>query len=228
MWSEGRLAAGPAEIACVMRLSGVRSGAALDLCCGPGRHSTALADAGFDVTGVDRSLFLLDYARTRAGDRKIDFVHCDARSFVREEAFDLAINMFSSFGYFECNREDEILLRNVSRSLKPGGALVMELDGAESVAAIKGRTSWQDLADGKVAIMTGAPSQDRKHLGIRWMLVEGEQAKHAGFTLNLYTAPELVAMLKRAGFGSVEIFGSLEGTPYDHTAVRLVAVARKR
>jgi SAM-dependent methyltransferase len=63
MFGERKLAAAPGEVERVIALSGVANGRVLDLCCGQARHSVILAHKGFEVTGVDRSPFLLGKAR---------------------------------------------------------------------------------------------------------------------------------------------------------------------
>src|SRR5262245_21167661 len=80
----------------------------LDLCCGPGRHCLEFARRGFRVTGVDRTVRYLELARKRARDQGLDieFVQRDMRAFKRSEHFDLALNLFSSFGYFEDHNDD--------------------------------------------------------------------------------------------------------------------------
>jgi hypothetical protein len=60
MFPEQRFADTPGQIERVLALAKPSGTAALDLCCGPGRCSIALAQAGFNVTGVDRTKFLLD------------------------------------------------------------------------------------------------------------------------------------------------------------------------
>jgi SAM-dependent methyltransferase len=65
MFDERRFANAAAELDCVLAIAGVQPGAALDLCCGPARHSIPLAEKGFRVTGVDRSPFFLRKASER-------------------------------------------------------------------------------------------------------------------------------------------------------------------
>src|SRR5678816_4345560 len=97
-----------AEVDAVLALTGVRGGRALDLCCGPGRHAVPLARHGFKVTGVDLSGFLLDEARSRAAAAGVDveWVAQDMRTFVRPGAYDLIINLYTSFGYFSQEADD--------------------------------------------------------------------------------------------------------------------------
>jgi SAM-dependent methyltransferase len=80
----------------------------LDLACGPGRHSVALTQAGFLVTGVDKTKYLLEKARERAktADVDVEWVQADMRNFTRAVAFDMIINMGVSFGYFDDKHDD--------------------------------------------------------------------------------------------------------------------------
>src|SRR5579871_2600441 len=102
MFSAERFAAAPDEVARILALTKCSGGNMLDLCCGPGRHSVEFARSGFQVTGVDKSTFLLEKAREHASKAgvSIEWVQEDMRNFVRPESFDLACSMFTSFGYF--------------------------------------------------------------------------------------------------------------------------------
>src|SRR3989475_11807180 len=85
----------------------------LDLCCGPGRHALEFARRGFQVTGVDRTARYLETARTaaRGAGLTIELVQEDMRSFHRPATLALALNLFSSFGYFAAASEDLTVLR---------------------------------------------------------------------------------------------------------------------
>lgn len=111
-----------AEIEKVLCLCGAPSGDVLDLACGVGRHAIAFAKLGFRVTAVDLSAFHLAKAKERAAatDASIEFIQSDMRAFIRPNAFDLVVSLFSSFGYFEDPQDDLQVLRNMHQSLKPG------------------------------------------------------------------------------------------------------------
>src|SRR5262245_54666126 len=111
MFPEERFRMGEEEVAKIIHLAGMAQRpdlAVLDLCCGPGRHAVPLARRGLAVTAVDRTRFLLDHARERArlAGLAIDFVEADMREFLRPAAFDLALSLFTSFGYFAARDED--------------------------------------------------------------------------------------------------------------------------
>lgn len=98
----------------------------LDLCCGMGRHSLALAEAGYEVTGVDLSETLLREARAQAGARAVTWVQSDMRSLPLPGGFDAVVNLFTSFGYFEEDEEQVKVLREIYRMLKPGGRFIID------------------------------------------------------------------------------------------------------
>lgn len=97
----------------------------LDIACGKGRHSRALAQYGYDVTGIDLSYESIREARKFAHDRLHFFQH-DMRMPSWVNYFDIAWNLFTSFGYFKTQREHEKAIRTMAQSIKPGGKLVMD------------------------------------------------------------------------------------------------------
>lgn len=217
------------EVARILRLSGVEGGAVLDLGCGPGRHSIPLAKNGFAVTGVDRSAFLLGHARRRGEEEGVDveWIHEDMRVFRRPEAFDLALSIFTSFGYFESPDENREVLENVAASLEPGGKLVLHVLGKEPLARNFVATETTELEDGATLFQHRRVIEDWRRLEARWVLVRGSEAQRYGFRVWIYSGVELEGMLLEAGFAGVELYGDLEGSPYDLDARRLVAVATR-
>ncbi len=97
----------------------------LDIACGRGRHSLAMAEKGFDVTGIDISPAMIEEAQKLEGDNLHFYVH-DMRLPFRINYFDYVFNFFTSFGYFNTRREHEDALRTMSSALKPGGILVLD------------------------------------------------------------------------------------------------------
>ncbi|MCY7363109.1 MAG: class I SAM-dependent methyltransferase [Ignavibacteria bacterium] len=103
----------------------------LDIACGSGRHSIELARRGFDVTGFDLSKYLITEAKKNlknSKDRnlKIKFQIKDMRKFNYKNSFDIAVNIFTSFGYFEDDKENHKVIENVSDSLKKNGYFVFD------------------------------------------------------------------------------------------------------
>ena len=217
------------EVDQLVSLSEVRHGRVLDLACGPGRHSVQFAKRGFDVTGVDRSSFLLDHARRNATSAGVDieWIEQDMLSFVRPSSFDLALSIFTSFGYFERPEDNRAVLENVYSSLKPGGRFVIHVLGKEPLAHKFLPTDFKELEDGRLLIQHREIIDDWTRLRATWLVVQGTGAEHFSFRVWIYSGSELRQMLAHAGFGPVNLYGALDGRAYDLDAQRLVAVATK-
>ena len=231
LFPEDRLGQGPDEVAMVLALAGLagqHDKAVLDLCCGPGRHAVPLARQGWRVTGVDRTAFLLDVARERArlGGVDVELVRSDMRDFRRPGAFDLALSLFTSFGYFAAPADDLLVLRNVRASLRPRGVFVMDMMGKECLARIFQRTRSRTLTDGALFVERSEVVDEWTAVENEWLLIRGETIRRWRSRLAVYSGLELRDRLREAGFESVALHGSLDGAPYDLDAPRLVAVAR--
>jgi SAM-dependent methyltransferase len=206
----------------IRALTKTDSGALLDLACGPGRHAVPFARAGFRVTGVDRSSFLLAKARTHEG---IEWIESDMRELVRPRAFDLAICLFTSFGFFETDGDNRRVLANARESLVPGGRFVLDVVGKETLARIFEPTGSTKLDGVGTVFMRRRFMDSYTKLENEWTFVS-EHGASKTFTLRhwVYSAHELDLMLRDAGFDQVEIYGDFEGHPYDRAASRLVVV----
>ena len=229
LFGEHSWAAAPTEVDQVTALLDIQSGAAvLDLGCGPGRHSLELARRGYRVTGVDRTAVYLERARRRAEAEglNVEFVQEDMRRFRRPDAFDAALSLFTSFGYFDTPEENQQVLVNVHASLRDGGKLVIELMGKEVLARAFQARDWQER-NGAYFLQDRQVTDDWTRMENRWILLKGETRYEFGVSHWIYSAAELTAMLRDSGFSSVDAYGSTEGIPYDNAARRLVLVAHK-
>lgn len=228
MFPESRLAQAPTEVERVLALVGQPPMDVLDMACGPGRHCTALAQRGLRVTGVDRSAWLLDKARQRAAQlgATVEWIQQDMREFVRPEAFDLALSLFTSFGFFRDPGENQHVLENLHTSLRPGGSLVMDVAGKEILARVFTPTSAQETPGG-LLVQRRQVINDWSMMRNQWILLARGRQTTFEFEHWLYSGWELKQMLGAAGFADVHLFGDLEGAPYGPAASRLVALARK-
>lgn len=97
----------------------------IDIACGKGRHSTYINSLGFDVTGVDLSQESIDYANQNQSD-SLRFIRHDMRHPFIKEKFDFALNLFTSFGYFLDDQDNQNSISSMASNLKPGGFLVID------------------------------------------------------------------------------------------------------
>ncbi|MBK7868718.1 MAG: class I SAM-dependent methyltransferase [Ignavibacteriales bacterium] len=97
----------------------------LDLGCGAGRHSIIFSKLGFQVTGYDLSRHLLLEAKSNAikQQTRISLVRGDIRNLPFKSEFDLVLNIFTSWGYFESDLENITVLKNAVSLKKDGDFL---------------------------------------------------------------------------------------------------------
>jgi SAM-dependent methyltransferase len=229
MFAEAHFTAAVENVPKVVALTGVSRGSVLDLCCGPGRFAVPLAQAGFRVTGVDRTRFLLDKARDRAkeADAQVEWVEADMREFLRPDSFDLVLNVYTSFGYFDDPAENRRVLENIFASLKPGGTFLFEHIGKELLAGKFQPSQVETLPDGSVMVQRRWIIDDWSRIDAEWILLEGDRAARFRLCHWLYSAREIRDLFESVGFADIAIYGGLDGSAYGPQAQRLVAVARK-
>lgn len=229
LFSQRRLTDAPAEVDRIVSLLRIDPGAKiLDLCCGVGRHSLELARRGYNVTGVDRTQFYLEKAskQAEAEGLNLEFIRDDMRKFCRKGAFDVIMNLYTSFGYFESLEEDRRVVKNVCHSLKPGGLFLMEMMGKEVLARIFLERSWRE-EEGMIILEERKLGKNWDWIDNRWIIFKGNRRTEFKVSHRLYSAVELSTLLGECSFTQIDVYGGLEGNPYDHTARRLVVVAHK-
>jgi len=233
MFDSDRWAEVSAVVDGIESLSGKRPSAdaaaprALDLCCGMGRVSLELASRGWKTTGVDITDSYLKAAEESADDEglAIEFVREDVRRFVRSRSYDLAVNLFISFGYFDDPADDLAFARNARESLAAGGVFIVETLGKE--IAVRDFTEGEWFERGGGIVLTEYSVVDSWNaLRNRWILLKDGERFERTYDQRLYAGTELRALLLRAGFSSVELYGEWDGAPYDQKARMLIAVAR--
>jgi SAM-dependent methyltransferase len=229
MFTRKTIEAATQDVEHIIAMLKLKPGAEIcDLCCGVGRHSLELARRGFRVTSVDRTMHYLEQAREKAVSEGLDieFIHEDARNFRRPEAFDAAINLFTSFGYFEQQHENMAMLENIHASLKSSGKLLMELMGKEVLARLFQERDWRQ-EDDAILLEERKVGKNWEYIESRWILFKDGKKYEQTIYPKLYSAVELYEMLNRCGFTSMETFGGLDGSPYDQNANQLTILGCK-
>ena len=105
-----------------------------DLACGKGRHSIFLNKKGFDVVGADLSEESILSAQ-KSANKELKFIVHDMRKPLKGYSFDVVVNLFTSFGYFEDDNEDVEVLKSVVSVLEKDGFFVLDYLNAKQVVA---------------------------------------------------------------------------------------------
>jgi ubiquinone/menaquinone biosynthesis C-methylase UbiE len=218
---------GPRQAEGVVSLLALEPGAdLLDCPCGYGRHSIEFARLGLHVVGADRSEVLLAEAKGRSGGAEWPrWVQADYRELPFEDAtFDSVTNLFSSLGYWG-EDGDRQALREFRRVLRPGGSLVIESMHRDLLMAIYSPRAWEELPEGGLMIEERLFDYERGLSVTRHELVEPDGTRIAApYEFRVYTATELIAIARDAGFEHVACYGDFDRTPLSRDT-RLVVVA---
>jgi SAM-dependent methyltransferase len=170
-------------------------GRVLDICCGPGRHSKRLADAGYEITGIDRDADAIRHAQALvpAG----EFLTLDQRDLAHMSGpFDAAVILWQSFGFFEPADNDRVLA-DIASLLRPQGRLLLDLFHPGFFETRQGRTT--SVRDPRCVGITN--SLDGPRLTSRIEYVDGAVES---MNWELFTPDEISARAARLGFRELE------------------------
>ena len=197
--------------------------AVLDLACGAGRHSKALCERWWTV-GLDLSAALLRIARR--DDRDAPYVRADMRELpFADGSFDLVVNLFTSFGYFEDDREDARVLACVRTAMKPGGTFVIDFFNASEVR--RNLVPYDERVENGITIEQSRviTPDDRfveKTIRLR------ERGREYVERVRLLSALDLQQMLEAANFEVVHCFGDYGGSHWSENSPRTILVASRK
>lgn len=205
---------------------GVEAPTALDLACGPGRHAIAMAWRGLDVTAVDLAENLLEFARSEAvkAGVTVEFLRHDMRHIPFVDRFDLAVQLFTSFGYFESDEEDLQVLGNVRRALHPGGYYALDLINTEVLK--KRLVPRSEREHNGTSII-----EERKIEGARVIKTitvrSGDELWIFNESVRLYSPAEIARLLETAGFTPLHWFGDYHGAEFEpEHSPRMLVISR--
>ncbi|SEN56693.1 class I SAM-dependent methyltransferase [Lihuaxuella thermophila] len=196
----------------------------LDLCCGTGRHTISLAGRGFRVVGLDLSKTLLTRAVSDAEGLAVPFVHGDMRKLpFMDGSFDAVVNLFTSFGYFAKDEENEQVLREIARVLRRGGRVLIDYMNREAVK--------EKLVPESVREEQGARILEKRQIDgdfvrkqIRVKDERGERTYQE--CVKMYTHEQMAAMMEKAGLIIDHTYGNFRGEPYHMLSERMILVGR--
>ncbi len=188
----------------------------LDLCCGQGRHSLALAKRGFhNIYGLDRSHYLINKARSTSKKEgwNVTFKEGDARKLpFANDFFDYVVLLGNSFGYFESIQDDLSVLNEVKRVLKPSGRLLMDIaDGGFMRSNFQPR-SWEWIDRNYFVCRERGLSKDEERLVSREVITHAKKGVIADqfYAERLFTSESIRELLNTCGFKNVRLKDRLD------------------
>ncbi|WP_214401833.1 class I SAM-dependent methyltransferase [Pseudonocardia lacus] len=219
-----------AEVDFLQRATGLPPGGrVLDVACGSGRHALVLARRGHRVTGLDVSTEAVGFARAAAAAEglALDLRVGDMRALPADVRADLAICMGNAFGYLD-HEGTRASLADLAGLVVPGGALVLDYAfAAESLLPGLSLDEEPMTLGGVEATQVNTYDAVDGRWLTEFTFRRGTEVHRGTSVQHVYTAAEVVRLVRGAGFGGVELFGDPDGAPYALGSPRLLLVARR-
>ena len=187
----------------------------LDLCCGQGRHSMELSRRSFlNIEGLDRSHYLIQKAKSIAKkeDLKVKFREGDARKIsFSNDSFNIVMLLGNSFGYFDAIQDDLRVLKEVFRTLKPWGKLLIQVTDGDYLKEHFQPRSWEWIDKKHFVCRERSLSLDKQRLISREVVTHIEKGVIADqfYAERLYSQENLLELLTAAGFSEITFHGTM-------------------
>lgn len=197
----------------------------LDVACGKGRHSRYLARLGYETTGLD----LAEHSIAEAKKEPLPNLHFevwDMRQVYRENYFTLVVNLFSSFGYFDNEADDQAAIHAMAADLTPRGTLVMDYMNPECTSKLLKARDIVNRGD----IQFHLQKKLERGFIVKDInfIAEGEE-HHYQERLKMIKPEQFRKLFESAGLTITEIFGDYDLNPFKPgESSRQVIVARKK
>ena len=196
----------------------------LDIACGRGRHAIYLQKKGFDVTGIDLSEQSIKYAKQFEQKHLHFYVH-DMRKLGYINYYDIALNMFTSFGYFDTEKEHVNALKSFRKSIKDDGTLVIDYFNTQKII--------KNLTQRETKTVEGIEFDIHKYVSDGKIIknIDFEhKSKHFAFEerVQAFSKSDFERMLEKSGLEVKAVFGNYALEEFDETkSDRLILVCKK-
>jgi cyclopropane fatty-acyl-phospholipid synthase-like methyltransferase len=196
----------------------------LDLPCGEGRHSIYLHELGFNVTGADINEKCIQKAKTfeKPG---LKFLIHDMRNSIKESSFDLILNLYTSFGYFETKEEDLKTLRSINFGLRDSGWFV--LDFINMRKALKSLNETEKKAVDKITF--NIQKIVKGNFLVKWIHIrDGDKEEKFYERLKILMPENFQEYFKTSNFTVDGTYGDYNFSPFNpESSNRLIYILRK-
>jgi len=199
----------------------------LDMACGAGRHAIIFARKFFNVTAVDLSENLISIAERSAQNEnlKINFVQSDIRNFESSNKFNLVINLFTSFGYFETDEENFSVLKKAYDLLVDDGYFVLDFFNSEFLQNNLVEFSEENLDEAEIHQFRKIKD---KRVTKKIVITKNGNISQFEESVRMFTKDELTDAIQNIGFDIYKTFGDFFGNEFDNlNSPRLIMICKK-
>jgi SAM-dependent methyltransferase len=223
-WRAAGATMAEADVKVVLGLLPAAPAAVLDVPCGDGRLTLPLAQAGYELTGIDISAPEIEHARTKGSAARFEVG--DLRDLPDVGRFDAVVSWGNSFGY-TTPAETPGTLQGFHRALHPGGRLILESLTVAEAFLVGGIRAHAEYEFGGITMKgDNRYRAAESRFESEWTFTDADgHVEHASSAHHVHTTGEVVRMLRAAGFHRVELKGRDGTAPYELGDHRMIAVA---
>ena len=196
----------------------------IDIACGKGRHATYFNSLGLDVVGVDLSPNSIASAKKNENNT-LQFVAHDMLDVYQENHFDIVTNLFTSFGYFEKDEDEQKAINAMVSNLKVGGVLIIDFMNVKKVISNLVASEQKTIDDITFDIRR---KMENKHIIKDILIIEGTIQEHFQEKVKALTLADFSDFISSANLRIIDIFGNYKLEDFNASnSDRLIIIAKK-
>ena len=196
----------------------------IDIACGTGRHAIYLNMLGYNVTGIDLSKNNIETA-SKFSNKNLQFYIHDMRKLFKSNHFDLAVNLFTSFGYFNKDSDNEKALISIAGNVKREGLVVIDFMNVKKVL--------MNLIEAEIKIINNVEFKINRTIKndkiLKSISITDEKEKFFfKEEVSIITLDKFSDYIKKAGLQIIDIFGNYHLESFNALkSDRLILVCKK-
>ena len=196
----------------------------IDIACGKGRHANYFNKLGFDVIGIDLSEKNIHMAKNNET-KKLKFQIYDMRNVFKENYFDIATNLFTSFGYFDAKKDDEKAMISMAKNLKKNGLLIIDFMNVEKTIS--------NLIPSEIKKIDNVLFKINRHITSKHIVkyinvLDNNKQKQYKEKVKILKLVDFYNLTKKAGCRIINIFGNYNLDPFNaKKSNRLILICKK-
>ena len=196
----------------------------IDIACGKGRHATYFNKLGFDVVGLDLSKNSITTAKQNENERLQFFTH-DMRKTFKENSFHVVTNLFTSFGYFDNDKDEQEAVNAMSDNLKSDGILIIDFMNVKKVIAHLVESEQKQIQDITFNI---SRKFENDYITKDISFSDKGEKYHFQEKVKAITLSDFSDFISNAGLKIIDIFGNYKLEDFNATrSERLILICKK-
>ena len=198
----------------------------LDIGCGNGRHAIQINKKGFHVDGIDLSEKSLKKANIYKNE-KLKFHQMDMRTINYTNKYDIILNLFTSFGYFDNDKDHKIVFQNIYKALKNKGYFIIDFLNAKKILKTYQNYIFETKKINNI-LFEITKKHDLKFIHKKIKITDGENVYFHNEKVKLITKEDFLKYFENLNIHLKSVYGDYHLNKYNPTTSdRLILIFQK-